>query len=1503
MPTHRVCGPEGLIVIREVLHRVRAGNHLWMPQHSDHRAMPRLALSAAQETAADEAGGSDLKFLLTRNGVEIGNQRLFYHHGVTTIEKMANFAEGRDDLVKVLKEHWGLDQENSLPERVQVAAIACAFGNAKARSQRTAEVDAEFDVQDRAKPIVPGEWTALRSSLERRQGPVEDRMMPAKEYIEKKMAEVEGNEYRAEALTEVLTKDEVEPDSMVPVWDVRGRMTLKRGTAKVAEPANAEELRRRLTVMRNAHIMISLKHTNRAELQGDWSATFEVLKDYLLGEFVHGLSAKDSEGQTIASPPWSLVLAYEHAIRKNAAKLVNTEGKTWVVAIKESIKDGTVKERHFTTPLALYAKRPTSSKDHQPSSYRKVEPNPKQKGRGRGKTSGRPSGAQHCASHTPEGDMICYRFNTPGEKCRAKSCKFKHVCGICFSDKHSLPQCTAKTRQDPPPDTAGRGSKWDGLRVLYLFSGRARKNSLGGCLRQLARRHEIMIQVVELDIQRDQRHDFTLPAIQKAWLQKIHQGDFFAVVSTPPCSTFSRAPWANEKGPYPLRSRKHLWGFPWNSGKRQAKADLGNTLGLFSYEAVRRQAMQPGKLYFKEQPEDLGSTRNARVPGHQPTSMWQMPQFQQILGMEGAQTVVFPQSAFGTESVKPTRFLMRTVAELHPSMREGTPQFDTEGFYLGPLEKMQGKPLIGHKPDGAFRTSGSAAWPPKLCQWVAQQIVDAYLQYRANMGEESTETTRKRAHEEEGGMDLPLNKRHRREEVEVEVDPMDPPVKGGEGKPRSCVWKGEECPFHDGGGLCSAGRWRRGRRKYCETPEWIELRKRFVGLALRRAGSEGELEKEAFRMAFKMVRDEEFISEVVEVFRGSLGLDVEDVRVAEGQPFRLRLMRKMLESCGDPDFEFLEQAEEGLPLGILNDLPRTPAIYERQTKWSLDEVDDDGEWVFQKSNCVSAEEHEEHLRSHLEAEVADGLMEKVPEEEFVRLYGENRAVAALAVLVEDETVGKKRVIHDGTHGVAVNNRMRCKDKVRMPGPREKRELLREFREERATVLSMVGDVEKAHRRFLYAREERGFLACKAADGDRFVYVNKVGTFGVTSTPYWWSRLSAAFMRIMHQVVGPDFPIEALLYADDLEMMGPGKKGRMGAVLGYVAMAAVGTPFKWKKQRGGLVTEWVGFNTDYRTYSMGLTERRSQWVQDWISQLEERKEVSDREFAAGLGRLSFASLALPWERPLLGPLFAWSAAIRGSKGMLFIPWAILFILGWIKKKLATGMRMEQVELRHFIAPKRVRVWTDAKATDERAWIGGWLEISGSRKDSPWFSYEVTTEMAPWLYMRARNPKRMIAALEFLATVVALKFWMDEDGCEAQVYAEAFTDNRGNRFILRKSLSTKFPLTLLVIEVSEMMRKKNAMVDLLWIKRDLNQDADDLTNEEFGNFSEENRVYLKDGKIQWEVMDDLLSSGMELYEGIKQKKEDKKLEKENKRGGKEATSRKKRKFFQRWTTWLE
>lgn len=63
--------------------------------------------------------------------------------------------------------------------------------------------------------------------------------------------------------------------------------------------------------------------------------------------------------------------------------------------------------------------------------------------------------------------------------------------------------------------------------------------------------HDLCIEVLELDIRRDRKCDLSLPHVQERWLRRITASEFWAVVVTPPCSTFSRAQFANDQGPYP----------------------------------------------------------------------------------------------------------------------------------------------------------------------------------------------------------------------------------------------------------------------------------------------------------------------------------------------------------------------------------------------------------------------------------------------------------------------------------------------------------------------------------------------------------------------------------------------------------------------------------------------------------------------------------------------------------------------------------------------------------------------------------------------------------------------------------------------------------------------------------------------------------------------------------------------------------------------------------------
>ena len=107
--------------------------------------------------------------------------------------------------------------------------------------------------------------------------------------------------------------------------------------------------------------------------------------------------------------------------------------------------------------------------------------------------------------------------------------------------------------------------------------------------------------------------------------------------------------------------------------------------------------------------------------------------------------------------------------------------------------------------------------------------------------------------------------------------------------------------------------------------------------------------------------------------------------------------------------------------------------------------------------------------------------------------------------MEDELKDKKRIIHDATHGVRVNHRIKCRGQDPSPGryraAREKKQLLREMIDEERVAFSVVGDISKAHRRYKHQPSEHSFMGCQLSTeetvpGDpdsQLVYVNLVGT--------------------------------------------------------------------------------------------------------------------------------------------------------------------------------------------------------------------------------------------------------------------------------------------------------------------------------------------------------------------------------------------------------------------------
>ena len=85
----------------------------------------------------------------------------------------------------------------------------------------------------------------------------------------------------------------------------------------------------------------------------------------------------------------------------------------------------------------------------------------------------------------------------------------------------------------------------------------------------------------------------------------------------------------------------------------------------------------------------------------------------------------------------------------------GWPSFNDQGKYLGPLPPhtdVVSMP-VGRAPDGTFRTSSSAAWPPSMCKHLASLIIQAFLE-ALKAGDWGHEEAAGKDEEEDAGMDV-----------------------------------------------------------------------------------------------------------------------------------------------------------------------------------------------------------------------------------------------------------------------------------------------------------------------------------------------------------------------------------------------------------------------------------------------------------------------------------------------------------------------------------------------------------------------------------------------------------------------------------------------------------------------------------------------------------------------------------------------------------------------------
>jgi hypothetical protein len=312
------------------------------------------------------------------------------------------------------------------------------------------------------------------------------------------------------------------------------------------------------------------------------------------------------------------------------------------------------------------------------------------------------------------------------------------------------------------------------------------------------------------------------------------------------------------------------------------------------------------------------------------------------------------------------------------------------------------------------------------------------------------------------------------------------------------------------------------------------------------------------------------------------------------------------------------------------------------------------------------------------------------------------------------------------------------------------------------------------------------------------------------------------------------------------------------------------PLKWSKTRGGLSAEFIGYLFQFESFTGGLSQRRASWICSWCRKIATDGVVVTRELRGGLGRISFSAVLWRFLLPYLGPFYAWVSVHENSSAWMLPP-ALILLLRWI----ATAVEENPfVTLRH-CQPVSLGMFfkADAKAEGSDVVVGGFASSPGANlSQCPGFSLRLTPSSAPWAFHRHGEAYRVIATLELYATLLCIMLFVEvqAESRVSTLFITGVTDNAGNVAMLEKGSTSKYPLYVFNLELTEQLKARRINLDLRWMSRDCNVAADALTNGDFSGFSMERRIVPNLSKMDWKVLPRLLEEAAKLEKVLIERK---------------------------------
>ncbi|CAE7351564.1 unnamed protein product [Symbiodinium sp. CCMP2592] len=1332
--------------------------------------------------------------------------------------------------------------------RVEVAAIVAAWELAKEYASKEIELRAEAKVLGHKRILQVQERQAMLKAVTDAYGKMNESETPSAEYLATKAEECESNEPLASSLDRISSKKDSQVESLQTSIDPTGHVRVTKTMQKLEMPHHSEGYRRLMKVEAHAWLCMSARFKAKGWLQGLQLEDFTRFVEYILGDRVGNLKLPTASGQETQfnRPPWNIVLSYEYKLRVEAFKMILEGTATMSEALRAVREDPSLKEAYFTTPLALHtAGTPTKfrkgnhkGKDKTPGQEIPPPPAPHQNGRGTGKGKGKKGKGQvvlangkqlALVSATPDGRQLCYAYNHQG--CTDPKCTRVHACRVagCFAEhpasqhdssmqkvtsaNHFVDQCLKATVFAAEagnffvweaPEHFGRTA--DGLVPSSIWAW----PELLDCIPRFAATTFVhYLCEFGADMAKPTRYLSNLP--------------FFRHSPRP----FNGMPVLDADQRYigPLPASCPHGGHSPSTGKSQAtqKWNLPRARGW----PLQLCQFMVAAIDFSLQADGECKSSKSKVPD----KVVKVPVgfFSFKLQYRGCSPHAHPLKSLGDPESAASKLLAtpgllerRRVLELFDMLpreeppRESTTATPGSSFATGAYCKGG---LVGLRHHSTVLPKSTQV----LTRYLQQVAPGFQASAIAIFDDVRTGVHRDARNAHYPNMVVPLSDF---EDGQIWLEQQGGDVWETTPEGRRPGVHLEVCK-----GPVSFDAW----RSYHATRPWKGRRVVMVAYMTDKLGNVEAADLAHLKaLGFKLPLDSDASNgETSEVLDKAEGLSTGDT--APPVPFRP-------EACGNrgnPIRVEWEGQEADMTDGPMDRGHRlgpaatahAQSMYRMLTNFISEHVPDPRRFCLsllsgKVESSPFAGEKLEALRKQwaevLGAENNPDVLE-IPDAQPFLL----RALSLSAERLEDPDW---QILTEGVD---------CFCTGEIP-------------------LAATADVSAAHRLVLHRKSDWALMSCRAEQGSDTIWINKVGTFGLSPASFWWSRLYGIIGRVVTRCL-LQHAFYHFAYVDDVHPTFYGKRMFINFLVWLILQELIGVPFAYHKFKGKTLVAFIGYELDYGARLVGLSEARGAWVCNWVDEARKaRFVVSVRKFAEFLGRLGFVSRVVYWIKPHLAPLYAWSAAASKSH-VAKMPDTVILTLLYLEATLK--------DINFKVAPGRQReetghlFHTDAKCADGYVVLGGW-DSSQDLSVAPWFSIVVKPADAPYLFDEDGKSQWASASAELLATLAALWIFghLKESSSQRRlpVAIAGATDNQSNEKLLRKQSTTKWPLMLINMQLSHLLRKACLRLSLTWKPRDENKLADALTNQDFSSFSSEHRLDVSFSELPLELLNQLWSS---------------------------------------------